>query len=122
KTFAPFLATVPAIFIVNEEVARANEGSDDAQTYLPTNVAGSGAYLVTKLEPGAGLTIARNKDYYAGFKDNPIDEVRWVVTNDEATVRSMAASGELTMTSPFQSPDTYKALVDMGRFKLELIE
>jgi len=122
KTFAPFLATVPAIFIVNEEVARANEGSDDAQGYLSTNVAGSGAYLVKKLEPGAGLTIVRNNDYYAGFKENPIDEVRWVVTNDESTVRSMAASGELTMTSPFQSPDTYKALVDMGRFKLELIE
>lgn len=33
KTFAPFLATVPAIMILNEKVVKANEGSDDGQTY-----------------------------------------------------------------------------------------
>ena len=54
-----------------------------------------------------------------GFLDNPIDEVRWIITNDEATVKALAASGELTMSSQFQSPDTYKALVDMGRFRME---
>ena len=46
----------------------------------------------------------------------PIDEVRWIITTDEATVRSLAASGELTMSSQFQSPDTYTALENMGRF------
>lgn len=118
QTFSPFLATVPALFIVNADVVRANEGSDDAQTWLATNVAGAGAYLLKAQEQGAGITIVRNKDYYGGFNDKPIEEVRWVVTNDEATVRSMAASGELTMSSPFQAPDTYRALVEMGRFNL----
>ena len=64
------------------------------------------------------MTIVRNPDYYKGFGEGPIDEVHWIITNDEATVRSLAASGELTMTSQFQSPETYKALVDMGRFNL----
>lgn len=118
KTFAPFLATVPAIFILNEEVVKANEGSDDGQTWLGTNVAGAGAYTLKSWDRGSQMTIVRDADYYKGFGEGPIDEVRWIVTNDEATVRSLAASGELTMTSQYQSPDTYKALVDMGRFNL----
>lgn len=122
KTFSPFLATVPSVFIVNSKVVEANAGSDEGQTYLSTNVAGSGAYLLKKLDRGTGLTIVRDKNYYRGFGENPIDEVRWVVTNDEATVRSLAASGELTMSSPFQAPDTYRALGEMGRFNVMNVE
>ena len=118
KTFAPFLSTVPSIFILNEELVTANAGSDDAQTWLATNVAGAGAYGLKSWDRGAKMVITRNKDYYKGFGEGPIDEVRWIVTNDEATVRSMAASGELTMTSQYQSPDTYKALEAMDRFKV----
>jgi len=118
KTFAPFLATVPAIFILNEELVKANEGTDDGQTWLASNVAGAGAYSLKSWDRGSQMTITRNPDYYKGFGSGPIDEVHWIITNDEATVRSLAASGELTMTSQFQSPETYKALVDMGRFNL----
>jgi peptide/nickel transport system substrate-binding protein len=118
KTFSPFLTTVPAIFIVNSKVAEANKGSDDGQTWFATNVAGAGAYTLKEWDRGAKMTIVRNKDYYKGWGDGPIDEVRWVITNDEATVRSMAASGELTMTSQYQSPETYKALEGMGRFNI----
>lgn len=116
KTFAPFLATVPSLFILNEEVAVANEGGDDSQTWLSTNAAGGGAYVLKEPPSGAGMVIARDKDYYGGFNDRPIDEVRWIVTADEATVRALAASGELTMASPFLAPETYDALEKMGRF------
>jgi peptide/nickel transport system substrate-binding protein len=118
KTFSPFLTTVPAIFIVNSKVVKANEGSDDAQTYLASHVAGAGAYTLKDWDRGAKMTIVRDKNYYKGFGDGPIDEVRWIITNDEATVRSLAASGELTMSSQFQSPETYKALEAMGRFNV----
>jgi peptide/nickel transport system substrate-binding protein len=118
KAFAPFLAAVPSVFIVNAKVVQANAGADDGQTYLASHVAGSGAYLVSKYDRGSGLTLVRDKNYYGGFSAHPIDEVRWVVTNDEATVKAMAASGELTMSSPFQAPDTYNSLEKMSRFKV----
>lgn len=118
KTFAPFLTTVPAIFIVNSKVAKANEGSDDGQTYFATHVAGAGAYQLKDWDRGAKMTIVRDKNYYKGFGEGPIDEVRFIITNDEATVKSLAASGELTMSSQYQSPDTYKALEEMGRFNI----
>lgn len=122
KTFAPFLTTVPAIFILNADAVREHEGSDDAQEWLAANVAGAGAYALKSWDRGAQMVIVRNADYYKGFGPGPIDEVRFIVTNDETTVRSMAASGELTMTSQFQSPETYDALVAMGRFERVLEE
>ena len=118
KTFAPFLTTVPAILILNEELVTANAGEDDGQTWLANNVAGAGAYSLKSWDRSAQMTITRNADYYKGFGEGPIDEVRWIITTDEATVKALAASGELTMTSQFQSPETYKALMDMGRFTM----
>ena len=119
KTFAPFMATVAALMIVNSALVEANVGADDGQTWMADNVAGSGAYLLDSWDRGSQMVIKRYAGYYGGFLDNPIDEVRWIITNDEATVKALAASGELTMSSQFQSPDTYQALVDMGRFRLE---
>jgi hypothetical protein len=118
KTFSPFLATVPAIRIVNSKVVKENAGNDDGQTYLATHVASAGPYTLKSWDRGTGMTIERVPNYYRGWGEGPIDEVRFVITNDEATVRSMAASGELTMSSQYQSPDTYDALAKMPRFKI----
>lgn len=118
RTFSPFLSMVASIMILDEDTVRANEGDDDGQTYLTTNVAGAGAYSLKDWDRGARMVMERNEDYYKGFRDNPIDEVRFVVTNDESTVRSLAASGELTMSSAFQAPETYQALEDMERFEI----
>ncbi len=118
KTFAPFLATVPAVFILNSSVVQANAGSDDGQTYLATRVAGAGGYLLKSWDRGSQMTIVRDPHYYGGWKAHPIDQVHWIIANDEATVKSLAASGELTMTSQFQAPETYEALAKMPRMKI----
>ncbi|HLW90107.1 MAG TPA: ABC transporter substrate-binding protein, partial [Roseiarcus sp.] len=107
KTFAPFLSTVPAIRVLNAKVVQANAGGDDGQTYLATHTAGAGAYKLKSWDRGSQMTIERDPNYYRGWGEGPIDEVRWLITNNEATVRSLAASGELTMTSQYQAPDTY---------------
>jgi peptide/nickel transport system substrate-binding protein len=53
-----------------------------------------------------------------GWHDGAIDEVRVIITSDEATIRALAASGELTMTSQFSAPETYDALARMDRFRI----
>jgi peptide/nickel transport system substrate-binding protein len=40
KTFAPFMATVPALMIVNSDLVEENLGEDDGQSWLAQNVAG----------------------------------------------------------------------------------
>jgi peptide/nickel transport system substrate-binding protein len=64
------------------------------------------------------VVVAHDANYYKGWGPHPIDTVHWIITNDEATVKSLAASGELTMSSQFQSPETYTALKAMDRFRI----
>ncbi len=118
KTYSPFLATVPAIRILNAKLVKANGGADDGQTWLATHTASAGPYTLKSWQRGTEMTIERDPNYYRGWGEGAIDEVRFLITNDEATVRSMAASGELTMSSQYQSPDTYDTLAKMPRFKV----
>ena len=59
KTFAPFLATVPAIMILNADVVKANEGTDDGQTWLADNVAGARADKRVSWDRGAARVNER---------------------------------------------------------------
>ena len=117
KTFSPFLATVPLIFIENSKLLQQNESDNDlGQGYLADHEAGSGPYTLTSWDRGGEMRIQRFPDYHMGWTDDAIDQVRFILTNDEATVRSLAASGELTMTSQYQATETYDALGKMDRF------
>jgi peptide/nickel transport system substrate-binding protein len=118
KTFSPFLSTVPAIRILNSTLVKANAGADDGQTWLATHTASAGPYKLKSWDRGTQMTIERDPNYYRGWSDGAIDEVHFLITNDEATVKSLAASGELTMSSQYQSPDTYDTLEKSGRFKI----
>jgi peptide/nickel transport system substrate-binding protein len=118
KTFSPFLATVPAIRVLNSKLVKANAGADDGQTWLASHTASAGPYALKSWDRGTQMTFERDPNYYRGWGAGAIDEVHIVFTNDESTVRAMAASGELTMTSQFQSPDTYDQLAKSSRFKI----
>ena len=50
--FAPFLSVLPWMRVVNAALVAANKGSDDGQTFLRTNTAGSGPFRLTRSEPG----------------------------------------------------------------------
>ena len=118
ETYSPFLATVPSIFIVNADLVMANEGGDDGETFLASNSAGAGPYMLADWERGSRMTIERYEGYHGGWQDGAVDEVRWLVTSDEATVRALAASGELSMTSQYQATETYEALADNDQYYL----
>ncbi|HKI57843.1 MAG TPA: ABC transporter substrate-binding protein [Trueperaceae bacterium] len=119
KVFSPFLATVPLIFVVNSKVVQANATNGDwGQAYVADHDAGSGPYTLAGWTRGSEMRLKRYDNYMLGWGKGPIDNLRFVVTNDEATVRSLAASGELTMTSEFQANETYAALAKMPRFRV----
>ena len=74
---------MPAIRIVNAKLVKANAGADDGQTYLATHVAGAGPYTLKSWDRGTHMTIDRDPNYYRGWGEGPIDEVRFIITNDE---------------------------------------
>jgi peptide/nickel transport system substrate-binding protein len=120
KPYAPFLTSTPILFVVNSELADAQKSEDDpwAQEYLANNSIGAGAYSLKSWERGATMTIEKYDGYHLGWDDQSIDEVRFVVTNEEATVKALAASGELSMSSDAQAQETYDAIGKMDGYRI----
>lgn len=120
QTYAPFLTTTPILFVVNSDLAMENAGDGDpwAQDYIANTSIGAGAFMVDSWERGAGMTIKAYDGYHLGWDDQGIDEVRFIVTNEEATVKALAASGELSMSSDAQAQETYDSIGALEDYRI----
>jgi peptide/nickel transport system substrate-binding protein len=119
RVFAPFLGTSALLFVVNSELAQANAAGEPwAETYLGNASAGSGPYKLTSFVRGGPFTMERFTAYHKGFPANPIDEMRFVPTTDEATVKAMATRGELAMSSRYQASETFEAIAKLKDYKI----
>lgn len=112
KTYAPFLTTTPIMFVVNSDLAMENAADGDpwAQDYVANNSIGAGAFMLDSWDRGARMTIKAYEGYHLGWGEGAIDEVRFVITNEEATVKALAASGELSMSADSQAQETYDSI------------
>jgi peptide/nickel transport system substrate-binding protein len=64
---SPFGAFIPAlsrVYILDSALVEANLGEDSGQTWLATNDAGSGPYMLTRYEAGVTAEFARFEEYY----------------------------------------------------------
>ena len=120
KTYAPFLTTTPILFVVNSDLAMENATEADpwAQDFVANNSIGAGAFILDNWERGAGMTMKAYEGYHLGWSDDSIDEVRFVVTNEEATVKALAAAGTLTMSSDAQAQATYDSIGAMDDYRI----
>lgn len=121
KTYAPFLTTTPIIFIVNSDLAAENTTGDDpwAQDFIANNSIGAGAYKLDSWERGAGMTMKAYDGYHLGWDDDSIDEVRFVITNEEATVKALAAAGTLSMSADSQAQETFDSIGALENYRIE---
>ncbi|NGO51355.1 ABC transporter substrate-binding protein [Mesorhizobium camelthorni] len=118
RVYAPFISVTPLILVVNSDVVSA-EGNEWGEDFLAENSAGAGPYNLSGWTRGAEMILQRYDGYHAGWpNERPIDELRFVVTRDEATVRALAQRGELGMSSQYQSSETYEAIEKLDNYKL----
>ncbi|WP_319518469.1 ABC transporter substrate-binding protein [uncultured Martelella sp.] len=119
KVYAPFLTTTPLILVVNEDEAKANSDEEWASDYIASHSVGAGPYALEDWKRGSQMVVERYADYHGGWdRGTPIDEIRFVITNDEATVKALATKGELGMSSDSQANETYEAIGAMDGYKL----
>lgn len=117
RVHAPFLATLVLLFIVDKKqvLDNAEDGDfgdrgDYGQQYLNNNDAGSGAYELKSFERQSQINFSKYDDYWMGWDDNAFEEVRIRIITEDPTVRSLVKTGELDMTSQYQSEETYQTL------------
>lgn len=121
QPYAPFLASLVRLPIVNEDVVRANlqpgdfgDLGDYGQAFLSTNDAGSGAYTVVAHNPQELTVMRRFDDYFLGFAENAPDEVHLRYSLEAATVRALMSRREHDITSQWLPTEVLAALAREG--------
>ncbi len=121
RKFSPFLSITPLMVALNEKLVTANAKPDDkwGEAYVGEHSAGSGPYSLVSYNRSADMVIARNPDYFGGWTTGkPIDEVRFIQTSDDATVKALAEKGDLGLSSHGLGNDTYESIGKMPNYKL----
>lgn len=118
--YAPFLASLVRLPIVDKQLVMANLGEGDGdmgdwgQAFLSGHSAGTGAYAVTAHNPQDETVMAKNDAYFLGVADAAPDTVRLRYGLEAATVRTLIAQGEHDISSQWLPPEVMGALARDG--------
>jgi peptide/nickel transport system substrate-binding protein len=112
KPSAIFLATVPEIHVVNEELVRANEVDGDwGGVWLSSNDAGSGSFELSRYDPAIGFQARRFEDHFMGWGENYLDEIEFrTVVEINSRVLGLL-NGDFHGTDGYLPQDQVKRLV-----------
>lgn len=102
--FAAFLAVLPWIFVLRRETLEANLGSDDGQTWLTSNTAGSGPFAVRRAQPGTLYELVRPETAWQPGAGN-LTGVIWQIVRETASQRLMVQRGEVHVAVDLTSED-----------------
>lgn len=116
--FAPFLATLVRLPIVNKDLVLRNirpgdfgARGDYGQAFLSRTSAGSGAYRVASHNPNALTVLQRFEGYFLGFAARAPEIVRIRYSLPSPTLRTLMARGEHEVSSQWHPHDVLRALV-----------
>ncbi|MCP5001310.1 MAG: ABC transporter substrate-binding protein [Hyphomicrobiales bacterium] len=119
RVYSPFLSNTPLLLVVNSDLVMEQNDGEWGETYLADNSAGAGPYKLDGWTRGAQMMMSRYDNYHAGWPNQkPIDDLRFVVTRDEATIKALATKGELGMSSQYQGSETYDAISKLADYKI----
>lgn len=127
QSFAPFLSILPRLYVLNEDLVKANyqsgtygDDGDFGKAFLAENDAGSGAYSLSEMRTGDRYIMKKNKDYFQGWegKDKSPDTVEVIMNTEAATVRTMMKNGDIQISDQWQTNEAYDALAQIDGVKV----
>ncbi|MCL4487465.1 MAG: ABC transporter substrate-binding protein [Chloroflexi bacterium] len=126
KPSALFLPSLIRLYVVEEALVRKNATSsgaygangDYATGWLQTHDAGSGPYMITEFPLAEYVLMSKNVNWWGKFNPNAPDEVRFIVTTEAVTVRSLLQNNQLEMTDQWQSLEAYQAFAKIPGVKV----
>lgn len=114
KPYAPFVASLVRLPIVDMAFVKANSDSEWGEELLTAQSAGTGAYSVTSHNPQEETVMAKSDSYFLGVPDAAPDTVRLHYGLEAATVRTLIAQGEHDIASQWLPPEVVQALAKDG--------
>jgi len=114
---ALFLPSLVRLYVASEAIVRKNtkaEGpygaeGDYGKEWLQTHDAGTGAYKVKEFPLEEYVLMEKFSGWWGKFNPNAPDEVRFIITTEAVTVRSLLENKELEMSDQWQSLEAYQA-------------
>lgn len=119
KAFAPFVSVLVRLYIVNKNQVMANldmkdamygEFGDYGKTWILTNDAGSGPYMVKEMKMQEYLFAEKFDDFWGGWEDGSPDFFREFAWPGEVSVRTLMKNREEEISSEFMPPEGYVVL------------
>ncbi len=115
EPFAPFLATLVRMPIVDMATVKANEVDGDwASTWMSQNSAGSGQYVITSHDPQTETVMSYDADYFMEPVEGYPETVRFRYGLEPSTVRALMSRGEHDISSQWLPPEVYAGLAEDG--------
>ena len=106
QPFAPFIGTLPQLFVVNPAIVEANLGDDMGQTFLKENEAGSGPFTQGRWEIGNLYEFVAVDDYWAGWQgEDHLDGFIWIIQRDASTQLNSLLAGETHVADTIAGSD-----------------
>ncbi len=110
RAYAPFLAAMPLVAIVNADLVQAHEtGGDRGSAWLSSNAAGSGAYMIDPATyiPQEKLDLTIFPGHFHGWSDNPdpIEIVRAYPVTETSTRVLALINGDIDATDSYLPTD-----------------
>ncbi len=110
EPYAPFLAAVPLVAILNKDLVEANDDDGDlGRTWLSSNAAGSGAYTMDPdtYVPQERVDMYINSDHFYGWDDNPnpVEIVRAHPVAETSTRVLALTNGDIDATDSYLPTD-----------------
>lgn len=120
KRIGPFLDTLIRFFIINKDLTMAHIKSgaygdygDYGQSWLVDHDAGSGAYKTNKSLTEEGILMERFEDYWGEMSSGAPEEIWFGLPTEPVALKMALARGNLDMSNPWQSQETFEALDDI---------
>ncbi|MCR9074115.1 MAG: ABC transporter substrate-binding protein [Alphaproteobacteria bacterium] len=106
RPFAPFTSFLPWWYIMNPKQVMANEKDGDlGQAWLIENEAGSGPYMLKRVEQGTLYELERFDGYWKGFQ-GPLGGIIYKLIRESSAQRAALMRGEADLVTGL-SPDEF---------------
>ena len=117
--FAPFLSTLPFLFIANKAEIEANiksngdygDKGDYGSAWLENNTAGSGPYEMTKRERKSSIEMSKHEDWWGDYADgNTYESFSMDMVPESATAAGKIRTGEGDLSDQYLPLATFDEL------------
>jgi len=94
RSDSSFLAALTRVYVLNSALVDENAGSDDGQSWLANNSAGSGPYVLSAYSANQSTMYTKFADYWEGF-DGQAETVEFRYLAEPATQSAALSSGDV---------------------------